>query len=110
MFAQPGVRLSQENPLSTIDQNIKAFINILEFCKKKKLNIFFMLHQVQFMATQKSLKKKGPTPGLINLSSKLSDEIFASVYNYLYNINTLSLRFFTVYGSYGRKIWLIINF
>ena len=52
------MRLSQENPLHT-DQNIKAFINILEFCKKKKLNIFFMLHQVQFMATSKKFKEKG---------------------------------------------------
>jgi len=105
LAAQPGVRLSQENPLSTIDQNIKAFINILEFCKKEKIKHFFYASSSSVYGNSKKFKEKGVQLQVSSIyaASKLSDEIFASVYNYLYNINTLSLRFFTVYGSYGRE-------
>ena len=50
LAAQPGVRISQKQPAVTVDQNIRNFINILEFCKKKKIKNFFFLHlQVLYM-------------------------------------------------------------
>ena len=105
LAAQPGVRISQENPLRTIDQNIKAFINVLEFCKNEKIKNFFYASSSSVYGNSNMFKEKKVKfhVSSIYAATKLSDEIFANVYNYLYGLNTLSLRFFTVYGSYGRE-------
>ncbi len=105
LAAQPGVRISQADPLRTIDQNIKAFINVLEFCKNEKIKNFFYASSSSVYGNSNRFREKKIQfyVSSIYAATKLSDEIFANVYNYLYNLNTLSLRFFTVYGEYGRE-------
>ena len=105
LAAQPGVRISQKQPDITIDQNIKNFVNILEFCKEKKIKNLFYASSSSVYGESKffdeNIKLKNTTS--VYGASKLCDEIMASTYNYLYNINTLGLRFFTVYGPFGRE-------
>lgn len=105
LAAQPGVRISQKQPDITVDQNIKNFVNILEFCKEKKIKNLFYASSSSVYGESKlfdeNIKLKNTTS--VYAASKLCDEIMASTYNYLYNINTLGLRFFTVYGPFGRE-------
>jgi UDP-glucuronate 4-epimerase len=105
LAAQPGVRISQKQPDITVDQNIKNFVNILEFCKEKKIKNLFYASSSSVYGESKffdeNIKLKNTTS--VYGASKLCDEIMASTYNYLYNINTLGLRFFTVYGPFGRE-------
>jgi UDP-glucuronate 4-epimerase len=105
LAAQPGVRISQEKPISTIDQNIKTFVNLMEFCKNNNIKNFFYASSSSVYGNDKkfieSYKKNKVSS--IYAASKVCNEIFASVYNYLYGVNTLGLRFFTVYGPYGRE-------
>jgi UDP-glucuronate 4-epimerase len=105
LAAQPGVRISQEKPLTTVDQNIKTFINLMEFCKKNNVKDFFYASSSSVYGNEnkfiESFKKNKVSS--VYAASKVCNEIFANVYNYLYGINTLGLRFFTVYGPYGRE-------
>ena len=105
LAAQPGVRISQHKPLKTIDENIKTFVNIMEFCKKYKIKNFFYASSSSIYGNNKFFleKNKNFNVSSIYAASKVCNEIFANVYNHLYNINTLGLRFFTVYGPYGRE-------
>ncbi len=105
LAAQPGVRISQEKPLKTIDENIKTFINLMEFCKSNKIKNFFYassssIYGNQSKFVEKQLLKKVSS---IYAASKVCNEVFANVYHFLYGINTLGLRFFTVYGEFGRE-------
>ena len=105
LAAQPGVRISQEKPLNTVDQNIKTFINLMEFCKKNNIKNFFYASSSSVYGNEnkfiESFRKNKVSS--VYAASKVCNEIFANVYNYLYGINTLGLRFFTVYGPYGRE-------
>jgi len=112
LAAQPGVRLSQKKPINTVDQNIKNFVNILEFCNKKKVkNLFYASSSSvygldsNFRENQKLLNTTS-----IYAATKLSNEIIASTYQYLYNINSLGLRFFTIYGPFGREDMVYFKF
>lgn len=105
LAAQPGVRISQEKPLQTIDQNIKTFINLLEFCKQNKVKNFFYASSSSIYGNKSNFLEKQISKDVSSVyaATKLCNEIFANVYNYLYGINALGLRFFTVYGEYGRE-------
>ena len=105
LAAQPGVRISQEQPIETIDQNIKTFSNIMEFCKEYKVKHFFYASSSSVYGNDNNFNEKffQKNVSSIYAATKVCNEIFANVYNYLYGINTLGLRFFTVYGPYGRE-------
>ena len=105
LAAQPGVRISQEKPIQTIDQNIKTFINLLEFCKKNKVRNFFYASSSSVYGNKNKFIEKQISKDVSSVyaATKVCNEVFANVYNYLYGINTLGLRFFTVYGEYGRE-------
>lgn len=105
LAAQPGVRISQEKPTHTVDQNIKTFINLMEFCKKNNVRNFFYASSSSIYGNDNKFIEnfKKNKVSSIYAASKVCNEIFANVYNYLYGINTLGLRFFTVYGPYGRE-------
>ena len=105
LAAQPGVRISQEKPILTIDQNIKTFINLLEFCKKNKVRNFFYASSSSVYGNKSKFIEKQISKDVSSVyaATKVCNEVFANVYNYLYGINTLGLRFFTVYGEYGRE-------
>lgn len=106
LAAQPGVRISIKNPHNTLKQNLIPFINILEIARIKKIKKFIYASSSSvygdtkiFPFNEKDLKN---TPVSVYGSSKLSNEIIAKSYSKNFKLKTIGLRFFTVYGPYGR--------
>ena len=106
LAAQAGVRYSIENPLAYIDSNIVGFINVLEACRHNHIK-----HLVYASSSSVyGLNKKMPFstndnvdhPISLYAASKKANELMAHTYSYLYNLPTTGLRFFTVYGPWGR--------
>ena len=106
LAAQPGVRYSLENPQSYIDSNINGFLNVLECCRHhdvKRLvygsssSIYGNSDAVPFSETDNVDK-----PISLYAATKKSNELMAYTYSHLYDIETIGLRFFTVYGPWGR--------
>ena len=106
LAAQAGVRYSIENPETYIDSNIVGFLNILECCrnyKVKKLvyasssSVYGNNEKIPFEETDNTDK-----PISLYAASKKSNELMAHTYSHLFKLNTIGLRFFTVYGSWGR--------
>ncbi|ASU34753.1 NAD-dependent epimerase [Mucilaginibacter xinganensis] len=106
LAAQAGVRYSLTNPEVYIDSNIKGFLNILECCRHFKVN-----HLVYASSSSVyGLNKKFPFsehdiadhPVSLYAASKKANEMMAHTYSHLFNLRTTGLRFFTVYGPWGR--------
>lgn len=106
LAAQAGVRYSIENPYTYIESNIVGFINILEACRHNPVqhlvyasssSVYGMNDKVPF-----SEEDKVDSPVSLYAASKKSNELMAHVYSNLYKIPTTGLRFFTVYGPWGR--------
>ena len=106
LAAQPGVRYSLENPEAYIDSNINGFLNLLECCRHhcvKRLvygsssSIYGNSDAVPFSETDNVDK-----PISLYAATKKSNELMAHTYSHLYGIETIGLRFFTVYGPWGR--------
>ena len=106
LAAQAGVRYSLENPEAYVDSNIVGFLNILECCRH---------HNVKHLVYASSssvygLNKKIPfettdnvdRPISLYAATKKSNELMAHTYSHLYGLPTTGLRFFTVYGPWGR--------
>ncbi len=106
LAAQAGVRNSLENPRTYIDSNIMGFLNILEYCRgiKPKHLIFASSSSVYGLNSKQPFKADDNTDHPISLyaASKKSNEVMAHSYSHLFNIPITGLRFFTVYGPYGR--------
>lgn len=106
LAAQAGVRHSLKHPHDYISDNISGFLNILEvsrYCKIKHL-IYASSSSVYGLNKNLPFSTDDSTdhPTSIYGASKKSNELFAHSYSHLYNIPTTGLRFFTVYGPYGR--------
>lgn len=106
LAAQAGVRYSLTNPEVYVDTNIKGFLNILECCRHYKTN-----HLVYASSSSVyGLNKKMPFsehdiadhPVSLYAASKKANEMMAHTYSHLFNLRTTGLRFFTVYGPWGR--------
>ena len=106
LAAQAGVRYSIENPETYIDSNIVGFLNILECCrnyKVKKLvyasssSVYGNNEKIPFDETDNTDK-----PISLYAASKKSNELMAHTYSHLFKLKTIGLRFFSVYGSWGR--------
>jgi UDP-glucuronate 4-epimerase len=106
MAAQPGVIYSIENPYEYIQNNIMAYLNLLEICNKNKIrNIIYASSSSVYGSnnvTPFEEKQKTDSPLSIYAATKITDEHISSVYSNLYNMNFIGLRFFTVYGPWGR--------
>jgi len=106
LAAQAGVRYSLENPYAYIDSNIYGFLNILEGCRhhSPKHLIFASSSSVYGLNTKMpfSVQHNVDHPISLYAATKKSNELMAHTYAYLYNIPTTGLRFFTVYGPWGR--------
>tara|TARA_B100000519_G_scaffold76747_1_gene66219 strand:+ start:3552 stop:4505 length:954 start_codon:yes stop_codon:yes gene_type:complete len=106
LAAQAGVRYSLENPHAYINSNVVGFMNILELCRKKNVKglIYASSSSVYGGNTNIpfSVKDKVDKPISIYAASKKSNELMAYTYSHLYGLNTTGLRFFTVYGPWGR--------
>ena len=106
LAAQAGVRYSITNPKAYIDSNIIGFYNILEAAKKfeTKHLLFDSSSSVYGMSDDVPFSVDSNTESPISLyaASKKSNELMAFSYSHLFNIKITGLRFFTVYGPYGR--------
>ena len=106
LAAQAGVRYSIENPHAYIDSNIKGFMNILEACRHNHvLNLSYASSSsVYGLNKSQPFKTSDHTDHPVSLyaATKKSNEMMAHTYSHLYNISTTGLRFFTVYGPWGR--------
>ena len=105
LAAQPGIRVSQLEPVKTISNNIISFINIFEYAIKTKVkNIFYASSSSIYGNTNNfSENSSKPSPISIYGVSKITNEYLAKTYNFLNQINSVGLRFFTVYGPFGRE-------
>ncbi len=106
LAAQAGVRYSLKNPQAYIDSNIKGFLNLLEAVREHppKHFIFASSSSVYGLNKQVPFKTSHHTDHPVSLyaATKKSNEMMAHSYAHLFNIPTTGLRFFTVYGPYGR--------
>jgi len=106
LAAQAGVRYSITNPYAYIDSNIVGFINILEACRHNQTghlvyassSSVYGLNETMPLSTHQNVDH----PISLYAASKKSNELMAHTYSYLYNLPTTGLRFFTVYGPWGR--------
>jgi UDP-glucuronate 4-epimerase len=106
LAAQAGVRYSIDNPMLYADTNLTGFLNILEACRHSKIEhfIFASSSSVYGMNNKVPFSVSDNTDHPISLyaATKKSNELMAHAYAHLYGIPTTGLRFFTVYGPYGR--------
>jgi UDP-glucuronate 4-epimerase len=106
LAAQAGVRYSLENPQAYIDANITGFLNILEGCRHygTKHLVYASSSSVYGANTAMpfSVHNNVDHPVSLYAASKKSNELMAHTYSHLFNIPTTGLRFFTVYGPWGR--------
>lgn len=106
LAAQAGVRYSIENPYAYINSNIIGFINVLECCRHYPVqHLVYASSSSVYGANAKvpfSEEDKVDNPVSLYAATKKSNELMAHVYSHLYKIPTTGLRFFTVYGPWGR--------
>ena len=106
LAAQAGVRYSLENPHAYVDANIVGFVNILEGCRQAKIShlVYASSSSVYGMNTKQpfSTEDRVDQPVSLYAATKKSNELLAYAYSHLFQIPTTGLRFFTVYGPYGR--------
>ena len=104
--AQAGVRYSLQNPRAYIDSNISGFANILEGCRHHKIkHLVYASSSSVYGANTKmpfSVHDNVDHPVSLYAATKKSNELMAHTYSHLYQIPTTGLRFFTVYGPWGR--------
>lgn len=106
LAAQAGVRYSLSNPYAYIDSNIIGFMNLLEACRAHKIEHLVYASSSSVYGLNKkmpfSTKDSVDHPISLYAASKKSNELMAHTYSHLFNISTTGLRFFTVYGPWGR--------
>lgn len=106
LAAQAGVRYSLTNPYAYLDSNLHGFLNILESCRYAKIeHLVYASSSSVYGANKKmpfSVHHNVDHPISLYAASKKSNELMAHTYSALYNLPTTGLRFFTVYGPYGR--------
>ena len=106
LAAQAGVRYSLESPMEYIKSNIVGHLNMLEICRNYEIkNIVYASSSSVYGGNTKvpfSISDRVDTPVSLYAATKRSDELMSYTYNHLYGINTIGLRFFTVYGPWGR--------
>ncbi|MBR4214728.1 MAG: NAD-dependent epimerase/dehydratase family protein [Bacteroidales bacterium] len=106
LAAQAGMRFSIDEPFSFIDSNIVGFTNVLECCRHNQVKhlVYASSSSVYGSNTKVPFAETDRTDNPVNLyaATKRANELMASCYSALYNIPSTGLRFFTVYGPWGR--------
>lgn len=114
LAAQAGVRYSLENPHAYITSNINGFINILEGCRHYNIKnlIYASSSSVYGANTTKPFSTSDNIDHPLSLyaATKKSNELMAHTYSHLYSLPTTGLRFFTVYGPWGRPDMALFKF
>lgn len=112
--AQAGVRYSIENPNAYMDSNMVGFLNVLEGCRQTKVKhlLYASSSSVYGMNIKQpfSTEDRVDYPISLYAATKKSNELMAHTYSHLYDIPTTGLRFFTVYGPYGRPDMAYFSF
>ncbi len=112
LAAQAGVRYSFINPDKYYHSNIISFINLVEFSRKYNFNKIIYASSSSIYGDSKKFPLKenqNPQPKNIYAVSKQINEEIADMYHKLYNINFVGLRFFTIYGEWGRPDMLLFK-
>jgi len=106
LAAQAGVRYSIQNPFTYIDSNINGFLNILEGCRHNDVRHLVYASSSSVYGLNENMpfstSHNVDHPISLYAASKKSNELMAHTYSYLYGMPTTGLRFFTVYGPWGR--------
>lgn len=106
LAAQAGVRYSIQNPHAYIDSNLVGFANILEGCRSQKVKHFVYASSSSVYGLNKkvpfSISDNVDYPISLYAATKKSNELMAHTYSHLYGFPSTGLRFFTVYGPWGR--------
>ena len=114
LAAQPGVRYSLENPRSYVDTNLVGFANVLEGCRHNDVRhlVFASSSSVYGANTSMpySVHDNVDHPFSLYAASKKANELMAHTYSHLYGLPVTGLRFFTVYGPWGRPDMAPIRF
>ena len=114
LAAQAGVRYSMENPLAYINSNIVGFAHILENCRNHCVEhlVYASTSSVYGANTKMPFSEHDSAnhPLSVYAASKKSNELMAHTYSYLYKLPTTGLRFFTVYGPWGRPDMALFKF
>lgn len=114
LAAQAGVRYSIENPNAYVDSNLVGFVNVLEGCRQQQTahlvyasssSVYGMNSKIPF-----STNDRVDFPISLYAATKKSNELMAHTYSHLYDIPTTGLRFFTVYGPWGRPDMAYFSF
>jgi UDP-glucuronate 4-epimerase len=116
LAAQAGVRYSLQNPKAYIHSNVTGFLNVLEFCRQQQLKplIYASSSSVYGMDSEQPFSETAACDKPVSLyaATKRSNELMAHTYWHLYGIDNIGLRFFTVYGPWGRPDmapWLFVD-
>ncbi len=114
LAAQAGVRYSIDNPRAYIDSNIIGFFNILECCRFNKIKHLVFASSSSVYGNRQKIpfleKDNVDNPISLYAATKKSNELMAYTYSHLYDIPVTGLRFFTVYGPYGRPDMAYFSF
>jgi len=107
LAAQAGVRYSLENPFAYVKNNVEGFLSILEVCRHlpQRPKLVYASSSSVYGANTKipfAISDEVKSPISLYAASKLADEHMAFTYSHLFSINSIGLRFFTVYGPWGR--------
>ncbi|HVF35269.1 MAG TPA: NAD-dependent epimerase [Candidatus Saccharimonadia bacterium] len=106
LAAQAGVRYSRENPRAYIDSNVVGFLNVLEACRHQQVeHLIYASSSSVYGANVKlpfSVEDSVDHPVSLYAASKKANELMAHTYSHLFGLPTTGLRFFTVYGPWGR--------
>lgn len=106
LAAQAGVRYSIENPMAYADSNLIGHLNVLEGCRNNQVKhlVYASSSSVYGLNTKVPFSTQDTVDHPVSLyaATKKSNELMAHTYSHLYDIPTTGLRFFTVYGSWGR--------
>lgn len=114
LAAQAGVRFSIDNPHCYVDSNVLGFLNVLEGCRHSNIGhlVYASSSSVYGMSVKQPFSTDDRVDHPISLyaATKKSNELMAHTYSHLYSIPATGLRFFTVYGPYGRPDMAYYNF
>jgi len=116
LAAQAGVRYSIENPYSYMDSNLVGFLNIIELCRHNEVEgLVYASSSSVYGGNEKipfNVEDRVDKPLAFYGATKRANELIAYSYSHLYGLNTTGLRFFTVYGPWGRPdmaMFIFIN-
>jgi Nucleoside-diphosphate-sugar epimerases len=114
LAAQAGVRFSISNPYAYLDSNLIGFMNVLEACRNYPVRHLIYASSSSVYGGNKvvpfSTNHNVDHPVSLYAATKKANELMAHTYSHLYNIPTTGLRFFTVYGPYGRPDMAYFSF